>query len=152
LKRGAHDHIGEPLDQREGVDPVLGGEEFDIGLVQKHHGVRRHPLQEQLDVGGRLDGAGRIVRTADHHDPRLACRLGHGSEVVVAVLVQRHGDRNQPGHLGEDRIAVECPGSQCGLGLVTALSTCMITPVAPAPMTTACALDVLAIKQPLAGT
>ena len=52
-----------------------------------------HPLQEQLDVGGRLDGAGRIVRTAHHHDPCLACRLGHGIEVVVAVLVQRHGDR-----------------------------------------------------------
>jgi hypothetical protein len=87
---------------------MLGGEKLDIRLVKQDDGVGGHPLQEQFDVGGRLDGAGRIVRTAHHHDPRLACRLGHRVEIVVTVLVQRHGDRSQPGHVGEDRKTVEC--------------------------------------------
>ncbi len=86
---------------------MFGRQELDIRLVQQHDRVRRNSPQEPFDIVGRFHGARRIVRPADHHDLCLACRLSHGIQVVVAVLVQRHRHRAQPGHLGEDRVPVK---------------------------------------------
>ena len=68
-------------------------------------GTRRRNRSTLL---GGLQRSGRIVRPAQHHHPGVGGGVGERIQVVVAVLVQRHRHRDQPGHLREDRIPVEC--------------------------------------------
>ena len=82
-------------------------EELHVRLVEQDHGFGRHSPHEPFDVGGRFDGAGRVVRPAHHHDPRRGGGVGHRVEIVVTMRVEWNGDRLQPRHLGEDRIPVE---------------------------------------------
>ena len=91
---------------------MLRGDELDIRLIQKHHGVGRHPLQEALHLGGRFQGSGRVVGPTQDHHPGVRRGVGHRIQVVVTVQIQRHRHGNQLGHLGEDRIAIEGRGGE----------------------------------------
>ncbi len=46
--------------------------ELHIGLVEQDDGLSRDASKEPLDVGRRLNGSRRIMRSAHHHDAAFA--------------------------------------------------------------------------------
>ena len=65
------------------VDPVVAADELPVGLVDDHHDVRRHPVEERLELGVADRRSGRVVGRADEHDPgALGDRGRHRVEVV----------------------------------------------------------------------
>ena len=92
-ERAQHDHVVVvPLDVQR-VVAVGRRDELDVRLVDDHHHVVRHRLDQPPDLRGGHVGARRVVGVADEHELGLRRdRGGHGLEVVGEVP---DGDRDR---------------------------------------------------------
>ena len=106
LGERAQDHeVVEAAQQVERGVRVLDGLELDVGLVEDHEHVRRDALEQRADRVAREVRAGRVVRVADQHQPRLLGDRGrHRIQVVDVPVGQRHRHLAGIGRGGQVRI------------------------------------------------
>ncbi len=113
LGEGPHrHHVGPGAHQVDAVEPLVVGEphELAVGLVDDHHDVRRHPVEERLELGPPDRRAGRVVGAADDdHLGAAGDGVGHRVEVVARVGVERHLHRRRARDRHRDRVGLEGP-------------------------------------------
>ncbi|SKU62843.1 Uncharacterised protein [Mycobacteroides abscessus subsp. abscessus] len=95
--------------QSGNIEMLVGIHEFDIRLVQNHHADGRRLTDKLIDLVGRYQCSRRIMRPAQYQ----CCGIGviSGSQQFVevghTVVRQRNRNLNEPGDIGQYRVAVE---------------------------------------------
>ena len=104
-ERAQQDQVRERLPQVDGVLRVVAGLEVDVGLVEDHDRVLRHPLEERADLRRRDVGSGRVVRVADDDELGRRRDLGeHRVEVVDVPVGERNADLPRAGQRRQVRV------------------------------------------------
>ena len=105
LREGAGNHQIRELGQPGHRIGTVGQRQIlVVGLVENHHDILRHRLQEgfQLRIG--QEGTGRVVRIGHPDDACIRTDRGaHGIEVMAEIL-RRHNDQFSTGGQGCQRV------------------------------------------------
>ena len=111
LRERAEEHeVRVAADQGRAVDRLRVADELEVRLVEQHEHVGGDARHEALEVGGRDDRAGRVVRRADDDRARaVGHRRRHRVEVVRRAGPERHLDARAAGDRDEARVRLEGP-------------------------------------------
>ncbi len=117
LGEGAQDGDVRPVGvQAHPVGHVGVADVLAVGLVQHDQHVFGHPVEEGRELGGAVDGAGRVVRVAHKdHAGAGSDRRRHRGE-VVGLLHEGHPHGGHPRQVGEQGIGLEGPPGVDHLG------------------------------------